>query len=481
MKQTTTPTSSFLITSLVLSFLTAAACSTSGKKTEQKTEKVPTGYVSKANGSFALQPFKEINLENGLKIIFIRDVTLPRVSMTLLLKTGSMQESEAKAGLNAVTAYLLEQGTQTRSANQIADEFGQMGSNLEISPGADVTTIYSDSLTSTAEDLLSLVSDVAMNPAFKDGELRRVRSQVLAGLKKKVDNPSSFADEKMDEFLFGEHPYGRDANGTVESVRGLTKQDVIKQYLTFYRPNNSTLAVVGQYGDDFEKKVTDVFGKWTKRSIPIVTTAATPAIDKLQVRLFIKKGLQQTQIRLSQIGIQRSDADFLTLRLGNEILGGGFSSRLNQKVRDDLGLTYSISSSFEARKNKGSFDISTFSKNESAGKAFDETLKVVNDYLANGGNDKEVDAGKNQLVGQFPRAIETADRLAYNLLVLDFYGIPVDYLIDYNKNVNEITSKKVNEAFKRHVNGDKFKVVVFGNESIIPQFQKYHPEIIKIH
>ncbi len=474
MRNITAALSTLLIVPLTFSALTG--CSTAGKK----TEKTADGYVSKTNGSFTLQPFKEVNLENGLKIIFIRDITLPRVSMTLLLKTGSMQEPSTQPGLNALTAYLLEQGTQTRGANQIADEFGQMGSNLDISPGADVTTIYSDSLTSTSEDLLSLISDVAMNPAFKDAELVRMRSQVIAGLKKKIDNPSSFTDEKMDQFLFGEHPYGRDVNGTIEGVKGISKQDIIKHYLTFYRPNNATLAVVGQYSDDFEKRVSDVFGKWTKRSIPVVGVTAPPAIEKLEMRLYVKKGLQQTQIRVSELGIQRVDPDFLSLRLGNEILGGGFASRLNQKVRDDLGLTYSIYSNFDARKDRGSFDISTFSKNESAGKAFDETLKVLNDYIAVGAAETEVAAGRNQLVGQFPRAIETADRLAYNLLVLDFYGISFDYLTDYNKNVHELSMKKVNEAFKRHVDGNKIKAVIYGNESVIPQFEKYNPEIIKI-
>lgn len=452
------------------------ACSTSGKK----TEKLENGYVSKASGSFKLQPFKEVTLDNGLKIIYVRDNTLPRVSLTLLLKTGTMQEPASQAGLNALTAYLLEQGTQSKDASTIADDFGQMGSNLDISPGADVTTIYSDSLSSSSENLLNLFADVAMNPAFKDGEIARMRSQVLAGLKKKIDNPSSFTDDKMDEFLFGEHPYARDTNGTPEGVKSITKQDIIKHYLTYYRPNNATLAVVGQYGDDYEKKVQEIFGKWTKRTIPATTVAQPPAIDKLQVRLITKKGLQQTQIRLSQVGIARPDADFLSLRLGNEILGGGFASRLNQHVRDDLGLTYSIYSNFDARKERGSFDISTFTKNETAGKTFDETLKVVEDYLAKGADDREINAGKSQLVGQFPRAIETADRLAYNLLVLDFYGISFDYLTDYNKNVESLSTKKVNEAIRRHIDPTKFKVIIYGNESIIPQFQKYNPEVIKM-
>lgn len=455
-----------------------AACVSSSKN---GAKPAPAGYTAnKGNGSFKLQPFKEVVLDNGLKIIYVRDESLPRVSFTMLVKTGNMQEPQAEAGLNALTAYLLEQGTQKRDAMKIADEFGQMGSSLDISPGYDVTTVYTDSLTSSADKMLDLFADVVMNPAFKDVEITRMRSQVLASLKKKIDNPSAYTDEQMDLFLFGEHPYGRDVNGTVDGVRAITKQEIIKHYLTYYRPNNTTMAIVGKFDDTFEKQVQEVFSKWTKRTIPVVAATTPPPMEGLKVRLIVKSGLKQTQIRVSQLGIERKDEDFIQLRLANEALGGSFGSRLNQKVRDDLGLTYSIYSNFDVRKERGSFDISTFTKNETAGKTLDETLKVVADYDASGATDAEVTAARNQLVGQFPRAIETADRLAYNLLVLDFYGIKYDYLTDYIKNVNKIKGKDVNAAFKRHIDPKNFKVVVYGDASIVPQFEKYKPEVVRL-
>ncbi|WP_413558088.1 M16 family metallopeptidase [Bdellovibrio sp. HCB209] len=457
-----------------------ASCAGKGSKTGSQGP-VPAGYSApKSTGSFKLMPYKEVVLENGLKVIYVRDNSLPRVSMTVLFKTGNMQEPKELAGLNAMTAYMLEQGTQTRDAMKIADEFGQMGTSLDVSPGFDVTTVYADSLTNNSPQLLQLVADILMNPAFKDAEINRTRSQILAGLKKKVDNPSAFADEQADLFLFGDHPYGRDTNGTQDSVRALRKQDIIKHYLTFYRPNNATMAVVGQFDDEFEKQVQEQLGKWTKRTIPEVTVAAAPAIEKLQVKLIVKKGLQQTQIRVGQLGISRKSDDFIPLRMANESLGGSFGSRLNQKVRDDLGLTYSIYSNFDARKERGSFDVSTFTKNETAAKALDETLKVLKDFVDNGSTEQETVAARNQLVGQFPRAIETSDRLAYNLLVLDYFNISYDYLTDYISTVNKIKQKDTNAALKKALDPVKFKVVVYGNESIIPQFKDYQPEIVRV-
>lgn len=455
---------------------TFVACSSSSKRQVE----VPAGYTAKSNGSFVLQPYKEVIYDNGLKVIFVRDTTLPRVSLTMMIRAGSVLEAERVAGLNALTAYMLEQGTQKKNATQIADDFGQLGTSLDINPGNDVTTIYSDSLNTGAQDLLTFFADVVMNPAFNDREIFRMRSQMQAALQKKIDDPSSFASHKMDDFLYGKHPYARDIHGTLESLRRISKQDVIKHYLTFFRPNNASLAVVGDFDEAYENKVREVFSAWTKRTVPAVNITSAVAPTQLQVRLVVKKGLQQTQIRIAQLGIPRNHPDYLPLRLSNEILGGSFASRLNQTVRDDLGLTYSIRSYFDTKKEVGSFDISTFTKNETAGKALEETLKVISDYVKNGADKKELAAGKSQLIGQFPRAIETADRLAYNLLALDFYGIPVDYLTKFNANVENIDLKAANQAFARIINPERLKVVVYGDASIIPQFSKYNPEIERL-
>lgn len=451
------------------------ACSSSPKKSAAPAP--ATGYVQKGAGSFQLMPYKETVLANGLKIVFIQDTTLPRISLTMLVKTGMVQEPVNQAGLNALTAYLLEQGTQTRDAVQVSDDFGQIGTSLDISPGADFTTIYADALSADGEQILKLFSDVTMNPAFKDREIFRLRSQMIASLQKKIDNPSAYTDEESDKYLFGKHPYARDESGSRATLLAVKKQDIIRHYLTYYRPNNASLAVVGNITPEYEKQVEEVFGKWTKRTTPVAKTEPPPPIEGLQVKLIVKRGLQQTQIRISQVGIERSHPDYLKLRVANETLGGGFASRLNQKVRDDLGLTYSISSGFDSRKEKGSFDVSTFTKNETAGRTLEEALKVITDYAATGPNDTELAAAKNQIIGQFPRAIETADRLAFNILALDFYGVPTDYLTGFNKNVNAIGLKDVNAALKAHLDAGKLKIVVYGDPKIIPQFEKFKPTI----
>lgn len=448
-------------------------CGSSAKKTV-----LPDGYKAYSGGGFTLLPFKQVVLPNGLRVYFVKDDSLPRVSLTLLVKAGLREESAP--GLNALTASLLEQGTQSRSAIQIADELGQLGSNFEVNPGADFTTFSSDALKSGADALLTLFADMAMNPSFKDEEISRMKSQMRSGLIKKLDNPSAYADSEMKKIVWAGHAYSRDVSGTAENLTKLRKQDVIRHFLNYYRPNNAILAVTGNFDTSFESNVQSTFATWTAREVPVPAKQTVSSEPGLKVKLIVKKGLQQTQIRIAGAGIPRKDSRFLQLRVGNEILGGSFASRLNQKVRDDLGLTYSIYSYFMNLSDPGTFNISTFTKNESAVKTVDEAINVVKTYLETGATSDELKAGKAQLIGQYPRAIETSDKFAFNLLYLDFYGIGVEYLTHFEKNVNSLSKGEVAKALKEVVSPQEFKILVYGDESIIPQFDKYKPEVVKV-
>jgi zinc protease len=460
---------------------TLAACGAAEKKTEivNKEEKPP--HASSGSSGFKLRPIREVQLENGLRILFITDNTLPRVSMTMLVKVGARQDPQGKEGLNNLAAQLLEQGTQSKNAMVVADELGQLGTEISIEPSSDYTILAMDALVNSSDKLLNLYSDIVINPAFLDSEVARAKSQTIAHQQKKIDNPSSFADDAFDEFLFKGHPYANDVTGTPASVKKITKQDIIRHYLNNYRPNNAQLAVVGRFDKAFESKVGEAFKKWTGKPIRDFTTPELKPIEGLEVKLVSKAGLQQAQIRIGEFGIRRNDPDFLTLRLANVALGGEFGSRLNQRVRDDLGLTYSIYSYFDSRADRGPFVINTFTKNETIGKTLEESLKVFTDFVEKGLTEAELKASKEQMLGQFPRAIETADRLAYNILILNYYGVPLSYLQDFNKNVAALSLSEVNDAIKKHLDVKKLRVLVYADEKKVGnQLKEYKPIVEKV-
>ncbi|WP_413288525.1 M16 family metallopeptidase [Bdellovibrio sp. HCB337] len=464
---------------IILSSL--VGCAGSNKKAEApKSEKPAAPVVVSNGGQFKLRPMREVQLENGLRIVFITDNSLPRVSMTMLAKVGSRQDPAGKEGLNNLTSQLLEQGTQTKNAMALADELGQLGTEINIESGNDFTVISMDALVNTSEKMLGLYSDIVMNPAFLDVEVARAKSQIIAQQQKKVDNPSNYANDAFDEFLFLGHPYANDVSGTPVSVRKITKQDIIRHYLNNYRPNNSQLAVVGRVTKDFESKVAEAFKKWTGKPIRDFSTPELKPIQGIDMKLLSKAGLQQAQIRIGEFGIRRNDPDFLKLRLANVALGGEFGSRLNQYIRDDLGLTYSIYSYFDSRADRGPFVINTFTKNETVGKTVDESLKLFSEFVEKGLNEKEFNAAKEQLLGQFPRAIETADRLAYNILILNFYGVPLSYLQDFNKNVAALSLNDVNIAIQKHLDAKNLRVLVYADEKkVADQLSTYKPKIEK--
>jgi zinc protease len=456
-------------------------CVASEKKTEiTKVEKAPSAPVATAS-QFKLRPMREMQLENGLKIIFITDNSLPRVSLTMLVKVGSRQDPKGKEGINSITSQLLEQGTQSKNALVLADELGQLGTAVGIEPGNDFTIISMDALVNSADKLLNLYSDIIMNPAFLDAEVARAKSQVIAHQQKKIDDPSSYANDAFDEFLYQGHPYANDITGTPASVKKITKQDIIRHYLNNYRPNNVELAVVGRFNKDFEAKVSEAFKKWPGKPIKEFTNPELKPIQGLELKLVSKPGLQQAQIRIGEFGIRRNDPDFLKLRLANVALGGEFGSRLNQHIRDDLGLTYSIYSYFDSRVDRGPFAINTFTKNETVGKTLDESLKVFTDFVEKGITEAELKASKEQMMGQFPRAIETADRLAYNILILNFYGVPLSYLQDFMKNVEALSLREINLSIQKHLDAKNLRVLIYADEKkVADQLKNYKPTVEKL-
>jgi len=466
--------------SLFLLLIFLVGCSNSSKKVVTSKDTVMLSKEPSV-GSLKLRPSRELVLENGLKIIFIREHSLPRVSLSLLVRAGLREEPEDKGGVNALTAQLLEAGTVAKSAGVLADEFAAMGTDLSISPGVDATVLSSDALSMSAENLLAVFYEVVTTPAFKENEIQRIKSLFVSSIKKRLDSPSEVVDEAFQQSLFEGHSYSRSAVGDEASLKKIRKQDIVKHYLNWYRPNNSSLAVVGAFGEAFEKKVIETFKAWPQRNLKKVNVIDLADFSDFQMKLVTKPGLAQTQIRIGQRGVPRQNADFLKLRLANEILGGGFASRLNQKIRDDLGLTYSIGSYIDARLERGSFGISTFTKNESVQKTVEETLKVFEEFVVQGVNENELRAAKNLLIGQFPRSIETADRLAGTYLMLDFYGVTRSYLTEYNRNVEKISLNEVNEVIKKYYSPKNLRAVIYGDaKAISDQLKVYSPAINKV-
>lgn len=427
---------------------------------------MPSGF-SRGGGQVRLRPYTEQSLSNGLKIIFIEDASLPRVNLSLLIKSGTLQESADTAGINNLTASLLDQGTAKMSAIQVADAFAELGSDLDIGANTDYTLISTSGLSWYRNRLLSLFVDCILNPAFSQDEIDRNKQQTLAAIQKMVDEPTAYADHLLDRELFKGHPYSFLRMGRPETVKKFSKTDIVKHYFRFYRPNNSILAVSGQFDEAFKAQVVLAFSMWQGKPIESDKLPTLTPVRELTYKLFSKTGLQQTQVRIGQLAIRRADPDFLKLRLANVVLGGSFASRLNQKVRDDLGLTYSISSALETRLDVGSYEINTFTRNDKVRDTVSNALAVYKDFQSNGITEKEFEDAKALMIGQFPASIETVDRLALNLMLLRLYGVPDSYLTNYIDNVTGYKLQDVNNLIKTKLSANQLIVAVYADQAKI--------------
>lgn len=243
-----------------LSLLIATSCAS------KKSTPTEAGSSAKSGGIFSflssstsvpLRPYTVKTLPNGLKIYFLKDDSLPRVSLHALVKVGSVQDPSGLEGLNEMLSSLLDQGTGSKNAEQLAEAFNALGAEFSASAGSDATILSASTLTPQAEELLALYADVITNPAFSKKEIQREKSQTLSALKRRMDNPGSVVARAYEEYMFANHPYGNDEMGTETSVRRIERADLIRHFLSWYRPNNMLLAVTGRYGPDFEQKVED--------------------------------------------------------------------------------------------------------------------------------------------------------------------------------------------------------------------------------
>jgi len=417
------------------------------------------------SGKYKLRKYSHEKLKNGLNIIYVKDSQLPYFTMQMLVSSGSTNDPQTKSGLSYMVANLLEKGTQSRSANELADSLGQIGSSFNASVDDDYSFFAVSTLSFNRERLLKDFVEILTKPAFSLSEIRRLKAQVKSEIKSAVDDPSNFASMAYTSYIYGAHPYGRRTMGTIRDVSSIRKKNINRFYLQNYRPNNAYLAVVGAVDNNIKDEIRKAFSSWKSSDVKTPDYPIVPAIKGINIKLVNKSDLAQTQIRIGHKAIKRTNPDFLKLRLASLVLGGAFSSRLMQRVRIEKGLTYSIGARFGAQKDYGSFTVSTFTRHDKVGETIKETLKVLDNFKKSGVTEKELESAKALAKGLFPRALETAEKFSQNLLMLRFYGIGDEYLTDYYKNIDAISQSDVNKAIAKYLDPQDLKILVFAPKS----------------
>lgn len=407
-----------------------------------------------------LRPYFRETLENGLEVIWIKDETLPRVSLQLMMRAGSIFETDEEAGLNSMMMSMLNESTKKRSVQELADYSEYYAIDYGASGGSESSRMSMTALVTQRDKMLPIFEEVLLQPAFAAKDLERRKANIIAGYKRLFDDPSTVADIEFNKLLYPQHPFGRLIMGEPQSINQLTEADLLRFYQLYVRPQRSILVVGGHWDDNFKEQVKVTFNKWKKWD-NVDKKTASPLLPPAQTVTKTKKDLEQSQIRLGHLSVARKHPDFIKLRLANMVLGGAFASRLNQKIRDDLGLTYSISSSLDVNRDIGSFEISTFTKPDQVTTMITEIKKLLEQFVSQGITQQELDGAKSVSIGQFPSAIETTDRMGSLLANLWLLDVNDDYLKNYQSIIEQVTLVEVNQAIKEHIHPDKLQVLIY--------------------
>jgi zinc protease len=422
--------------------------------------------------------FKKQTLPNGLTVLHIERNNLPAVMATLLIKASPLNEPADKAGLASLTAKMLMEGTKNRKASDISEEIEFIAASLDAGAGSDYTTISLSILKKDIAKGFDIFSDILLRPVFPEDELKRKKDLIKGSLIRSEEEPSFIAGREFIKEVFGSHPYGRLVTGSIGTIDKISREDVVNFYREHYLPDNAILSIVGNLTqaelDALIKKYLSAWGS-DKCECGVSKPAKykLPAFDKPKTVL-IDKDITQANIILGHIGISRNDPDYYAVAVMNYILGGGgFASRLMHVVRDEMGLAYSIYSSFIGNKYPGQFEVVAQTKNESAATVVKEILKQMNKIRTEYITDQELQDAKAYLTGSFPRRLETGRKIADFLAAAQFYELGDDYADKYPGYIKSVTKEDVLRVAKKYLNPDNYALVIVGNKNKInlPELQ----------
>jgi zinc protease len=415
-------------------------------------------------------PYEVRTLQNGLRVVTVLQAEQPAVSLRLLVGAGAAQDPAGKPGVATLAAALLDQGTRTRSAEDIADTIDYIGGGLGTGAGTDLSFVNVLVMKGSFELALDLLSDVVRNPAFAQGELERQRQQLLSGLTVNYQDPDYVARVVADRLVFGFHPYGMPSNGTPESVAGITRDDVVGFHETWFAPNNAILAIVGDVStDEAFRGAERALGGWQARDLPLQAFTDPPDPTR-RVVVVDRPGAVQTEIRIANLGVPRRHADYQVLDLATKILGGEGANRLQRVLRSERSLTYGASADMVSLRQGGAIVAETDTRSDATGEvlrvAVEEFWRLQRDRVHEG----ELADAKAYLTGSFALTIETPDAIAAQVLNAIFYDRDVKEIETYRERINAIGPDDIERVAKAYLRPARLSIVLVGDaRTIRPQ------------
>ena len=426
-----------------------------------------------ATPTFAPPVPTRTRLSNGLNIVIAEKPGIPMVAFSLLLQGGSVTDPPDRPGLAHMVASMLQEGTSTRSSQQIAEEMETLGAHLQIEATREYVLLFAETLTSHWPVALEILADVAKNPTFLLKELERVRKERLTDLRRIPDNPVTIATRASRALLYGPtSSYGHPVNGTESSVGSITREALVGYYGAHYRPENATFIVVGDVTrEDVVSMAEAYFKDWVAQGdLPGTDAADSEAGPPVPTTIFLadKPGAAQSVIRAGHITIPRHDPDYYAMNLLNYIFGGQFAARLNMNLREDKGYSYGYTSSIDWFTGPSALLAGGGVQPAVTKEALVETLKEFAEIRGpRPVTTEEFDNAKDGILRGLPSQFETQSQMLQQLTRLVVFDLPDDYFTRLADSLRAVSLEDVNRVARERLDDSHLKVVVVGDKAAV--------------
>jgi zinc protease len=436
--------------------LLLASCTERAQKDEPPTPQ-PLGRID-------FPAYEKRVLPNGLTVYALEYHEQPIVAVRLLITAGADSDPANLPGVAAFTADLLNQGTRTRTATQIAETIERVGGTVQAAADMESTSLSAAVLTDNTGLAFELMNDMLMNPAFAQDELARSQQQSLSGLTAQMEDPDFIADAVFNREIYGPHPYGHVESGTLTSIPKIKREDLVKFHQTWYAPNISTLAIVGDLKPAEAFKLAEQwFGSWQKKEVPRRTDPELPKFQGRRIVVIDKPDAVQTEIRVGQTTVRRKDPDYFNLLMASYILGGSAAGRLNRTLRVERGLTYGAYATIIPRRGPGSFYSTTDTRTEKTAEALKLVFDEIEKLRTSDVPPQELRDAQSFIIGSFPLNIEVPGDLATRLVNVFLYDLGGDYLKTYRDRLAAISETDVQRASRERISAENVAAVLVGN------------------
>jgi zinc protease len=416
-----------------------------------------------AERPFAPAPRTERTLPNGLRVITTRYATVPKVTAILTIQSGLAVDAAEKAGLAQFVVDLAQEGTATRTSEQLKREVFALGANLSGFAGQDSSTFQIRGLNTTLPEMLAIVADVVRNPTFPQGELDLLKARSAQQLQAQAASPQYVNNKLFRQTLFGSHPYSR-IGVTPETLPAIDRASIVSYQQTHYRPNNAFLIVVGDVAPEAVFAAADkAFGGWERRALPEMTRAELPVLKGRTLVFVQRPNSVQSSISVGNFTPQRDDQRWYTLQLANQIFGAAFDSRLVRNIREEKGYTYSPGSIFQSMEQGGLYRAVADVRNEVTGATLKEIYYEI-DRMRNGAPEaEELNDAKQYSRGLFVLQNASQTGLALTLNTVNTFGLPKDYPETFQRQISQPSAEAIRTGSQMLLGSEDSVVVVVGD------------------